>query len=148
MLHELTYSLIRHLKDHVPKLTEVVWEYSGVSLDDKEKPFASVYALETGNENLSKERLYYEEDYRFQIGLYTETHSELARLSSEMKNALRQPEITLYDTSDEKPEKSGYFYADLRSETPIPPDELEDETRRHRIYYDVRVTVQQTINKE
>lgn len=148
MLHELTYSLIKQIDDFVTKLDDVVWEYPGVSLNGRSKPFATVRSMETENENMSKERTYYEETYHFQIGLFTDTHAQMARLSGDMKNALRQPEMKLYDTSDSEPKESGVFYADLRAETPIIPEDIEDETRRHRTYYDVEIIINQNITEE
>lgn len=146
MLHELTYSLKEHLDDEVSDLEEVVWVFPGVSLSDRDKPFATVQSLETESEDLSKDHAYFEEIYHFQVGLFTETHAKLARLTEKMKNALRRPSITLYSTDDDKPVRAGYFYANLKSETPMPAEDYEDETNKHRTYYDVEVVVTQVIN--
>lgn len=148
MEHELMYSLKRHVGDNVTKLNDVIWAYVGVSLKGNEKPFATVEPVETENTNLSKERTYYEEIYHFQIGLFTDTHSDLLRIGDDMKRALRQPEMDLYDTSSNTPEKVGVFYADLQGVTPILPSNDEDESRRHMTYYDVEVVVSVNINKE
>lgn len=148
MLHALYYSLIRQVTDKVDELTNVVWVYNGVSLSDEENPFATIEAIETENKNLSKERLYYRENYHFRIGLFAKSNADLTKLSDKMKQALRQPKMTLYNTDKEEPEEDGYFYVDLQNETVITPEEIDEGSRKHRLYYDVEIIIQQTITEE
>ena len=141
MLHELTYSIITHLKAEVSELNDVVWMYDGVSLTGRAKPFASVEQMPSGHEMLAAGRTTYDDTYRFQIGLMATSISERSRLSDKMKNALRQPNLTLYQTSQFPATEIGFFNCDVLAVTPMPVESATDETNKHRVYLDVEVSV-------
>lgn len=141
MLHALTFSIINHLKTQVKELTDVVWIYDGVDLTGREKPFSVVEQMPEASTLLASGREDYEETYRFQVGLYARSISERTKLSESVKNALRQPKITLLDTSVIPPTISGVFICDVTAVTPIPIDELANETNKHRVYLDVEVSI-------
>lgn len=143
MLHELTYSIITHLKTQVPEFTDVVWIFDGVSLSGKTKPFGTVEQMQSNNEILAKEREYYATTYRFQIGLHASTIGERSKLQDRVRTALLQPDIELLDTSQPFPLPTvGFFYCDVTAEVPIPVESVSDETNKHRVYFDVEVYVQ------
>lgn len=138
MLHAITYSLIRHLREQVPALTEVVWFYDGISLTGKVKPFVVVEHLAEQNEVLAAGRNDYEEIYRLQIALRANSESELSKTSETVKSALRN-QITFYNTDSPTPISEGYFYADLDAYTRIKDADSTNETDRHRGYFDVSI---------
>jgi len=144
MQHALTYSLIAHLRDNVTQLNDVVWMYDGVSLTGRAKPFATVEQMPVESANLSKERLYYGETYHFQIGLFASNASERSRLEETMLTALREPNMTLYDTSGTAPSPVGVFYCDVDAVTPMTADDASSDTNKHRLYFDVSVTGDRT----
>jgi len=142
MLHALQYSIIRHLDDTVPELTEVVWLYDGVTLTGKTKPFAVVEQMQDDTTILAKERAYYETIYRFQIGMMARSSSERAKLQEKIRKALLQPNIPLFNTDGPTPTSSGFFYCDVTAVTPMPVENMADETNKHKVYFDVEVPVQ------
>jgi hypothetical protein len=141
MLHEITYSIITHLKAQISELNDVVWMYDGVSLTGRAKPFASVEQMPSGHELLASGRTTYDDAYRFQIGLMATSVSERTKLSDKMKNTLRQPNIALLDTSQFPPPEAGFFNCDVLAVTPMPVESAADETNKHRVYLDVEVSV-------
>jgi hypothetical protein len=144
MLHELTYSLMAHLKAQVPELTDVVWIYDGVALTGKIKPFGTVEQMQSNTEFIAKAREYYATNYRFQIGLHAKTIAERSRLQERVRTALLMAEIELLETTwpSPAPLAIGHFYCDVNSEVPIPVESATDETNKHRVYFDVEVYVQ------
>lgn len=141
MLHEITYSIVAHLKAELPVLKDVVWVYDGISLTGRAKPFATVEQMQSGHEVLASGRLDYDDTYRFQIGLMATSISERSRLSDAMLKVLRKPHITLYSTSQLPPSVAGFFDCDVLVVTPMPVETVTDETNKHRVYLDVEVSV-------
>lgn len=143
MIHNLTYSIITHLKTQISELTEVVWIFDGVSLTGKTKPFGTVEQMQANTQIIAKEREFYETIYRFQVGLHAKTIAERSRLQEHVKMALLQPNIPYLDTSKPSPPPAiGFFYCDVLSEVPVPVESATDETNKHRVYFDVEVYVQ------
>jgi hypothetical protein len=142
MIHNLTYSILSHLKTQVTELTDVVWIYDGVSLTKKSKPFGTIEQMQANTSIIAKERDYYETIYRFQVGLYAKSASERAKLQERVKLALLQPNITYFDTNGPSPIADGFFYCDVLSEVPVPVESATDETNKHRVYFDVEVYIQ------
>jgi len=143
LLHELTYSIIAHLRANVPELHDVVWMYDGVSLTGKTKPFATVEQMQSNTNVITKAREYIETYYRFQVGLFANSISERSRLQEKIRDVLLQPNITLYDTTKPSPPPAiGSFYCDVLAVTPMPVENPTDETNKHRVYFDVEVYVQ------
>lgn len=142
MLHDLTYSLIAHLKSQVSDLTEVLWIYDGISLTKKAKPFSTVEQMQANTNIIAKERDYYETTYRFQVGLHAKSISERSKLQERVKLALLQADIPYMDTSGPSPSANGFFYCDVLSEVPVPVESATDETNKHRVYFDVEVYMQ------
>lgn len=141
MLHALQYSIITHLKS-ISELTEVVWIFDGVSLSGKTKPFATVEQMQDNTEILAKEREYYETIYRFQVGLRAKSVSDRAKLQEKIRTALLQPNIPLFNTDGPTPTSAGFFYCDVTAVTPIPVEDIADETNKYKVYFDVEVPVQ------
>jgi hypothetical protein len=139
MLHEITYSIIAHLKAQISELNDAVWMYDGVSLTGRAKPFASVEQMPSSTNVIAKEREYYETTYRFQIGLYATSVSQRTKLEEALRKTLLQPNIKLLDTSQFPPSEAGFFYCDVLAATPIPAESTADETNKHRLYFDVEV---------
>jgi hypothetical protein len=143
MIHNLTYSLISHLKTKIPTLTDIVWIYDGVSLTSKVKPFGTIEQMQANTNVIDKERDYFETIYRFQIGVHANSISERSKLQESVKLALLQPNIAYLDTSKPSPPPTiGYFYCDVLSEVPVPVESATDNTNKHKVYFDVEVYVQ------
>lgn len=139
MLHDITYSIVTHLKEQVIELNDVIWLYDGVRLTGLAKPFGTVEQMQEGSEILASGRTLYEDTYRFQIGLMATSVSERSKLSEKIKKALRQPNITLIDTGQTT--GNGLFNCDVVAVTPMPQDSVSDKTNKHRVYFDVEISV-------
>ena len=149
MIHSLTYSIISHLKSRVAELTDVVWIFDGVTLTGRTKPFGTVEQMMPTSERLAKERDLYATTYRFQIGLHAKTIAQRSQLQERMHEALLDADIALLDTSQPLPPPTvGFFYCDVNSITPIPVEDVTDETNKHRLYFDVEVYVERKVGGE
>jgi hypothetical protein len=141
VLHSLTYSIIDHIQNTVPDVGDVVWLYDGVSLTDRAKPFVTVEQLTEESTAIATGRLDYGETYHFQIGLRATSVSERSRLSESLKQTLRQPDIPFLDTTGPTPVSAGFFVAEIDAVTPMPSDDLTNETDKHLVYFDVSIEV-------
>lgn len=142
MIHALTYSIVEHLRNQIPEVGDrVIWRYDGVELTGREKPFITVEQLVDTSETLAAGRRDYSETFALQIGVFTRNVGERSQLSYSVAQALRQTNIPFYDTSGPAPIlTSQTFVADVTDITPMPPEDINDETNRHRIYIDVEIT--------
>lgn len=115
--------------------------FDGIVLTDKVKPFAVVEQMREYDDQIAAGRKDYEDAFGFQIGLYANSVSERSILSEKIKRAIRHDNIPFYDTSGSTPISAGFFVCDLNMVTPIPAEDSADNTNKHRIYFDVDVTV-------
>jgi hypothetical protein len=137
----LQHSLRKHIVDKTG--INAVWVYDGVKLPTV-KPFITIEQMQNNTSILSKQRESVRTIYRFQIGLFATSATERARKQDELKRVLLFDEIELIDATT--PSTSlGFFHADITAEVPMPADDVSDETKKHRVYFDVEVDV--TFNK-
>lgn len=146
MIHALTYSVVEHLRNQVPEVGgRVVWMYDGVALTGRKKPFVTVEQLVDTNAVLAAGRNDYTETYAFQIGIRARSVGERSKLSYAVTQALRQSEIPFYDTSWSAPVlTSQTFVTDVNAVTPLPAENANDDTDRHRAYIDISITINRT----
>lgn len=137
MQHEIHYSMKRHLEAKFTGVP-VVWVYDGVTLPAV-KPFITVEQMPNNNAIRSKGRETIETIFRFQIGLYAKDSTSKARLQSQIKQAINFEPITLYNTTTSPAIASGFFNAFVTNEVPMPVEETDSETKKHRVYFDVEV---------
>jgi len=137
MQHEIHYSLKRHLETAFAGVP-VVWVYDGVSLPAV-KPFITVEQMQNNNAIISKGRESIETTFRFQIGLYAGNATEKDRMQSQINRSLIFEQITLYQTSISPVSAVGFFDAFVTSVVPIPWEEAEADTQKHKVYFTVEV---------
>lgn len=142
MIHALTYSIVEHLRDQIPEVSErVIWRYDGAILTGRVKPFITVEQLTDVNAAIAAGRRDYAETLALQIGVYTRSAAERSKLSYTITQALRQAEIPFYDTSGATPILKGRtFVVDVNAITPITPEDVNDDTNKHRAYIDAEIT--------
>lgn len=134
----LTYSLVEHLRNQVTEVAEVVYVYDGIELSGRTKPFLTVQLMTEGNSLITAGLRDYEEIYRWQVGIFARNIAERTRLQGTVKDVLRQRNIPLYDTRQPAPfPQVGVFVLRVMNGTPMPIDNAESETYRHRFYFDV-----------
>lgn len=137
----LQHSLCTHIE--VKTGIKTIWLYDGVKLP-KSKPFITVEQMQNNTTVLSKQREAMRTIYRFQIGLFAASAADRARKQNALKRILLFDEIELIDATS-LGQSLGFFYVDLTAEVPMPADDVSDETKKHRVYFDVEVDV--TFNK-
>lgn len=137
MLHSIQFSIIKHLKNSLPELNDVVWMFSGVKLKNKKAPFVTVENINTDVRTLDKLHENIANLYLFQIGVYNDKHGENVKLAEKVKVALIKDPIELFDTDINK--VVGTFRAEVINIEPILPDDVEDELRYHRRYLNTTV---------
>jgi hypothetical protein len=141
MQYSLQHSLITHIADKTD--IKVVWIYDGVKLP-KSKAFIAVEQMQNNTSVISKQREAVRTLYRFQIGLFATSATDRAIKQDELKRILLFDEIELLDATT--PGRSlGFFNADITAEVPMPAEDVSDETKKHRVYFDIEVDV--TFNK-
>lgn len=133
---ELHYSLKTHLerKFNVP----VIWIYDGVTLPAT-KPFITIEQMQNNNDIISKLRESIQTTYRFQVGIFTNSSSERAKLQSQVKDAINYDKMTLYQTDKPPASAVGFFNAFVTNEAPMTADSTDAKTMYHRVYLDVEI---------
>ncbi|WHY01874.1 hypothetical protein [Neobacillus sp. DY30] len=142
MQYNLQHSLLTHIE--VKTGIKVVWIYDGVKLP-KTKPFITIEQMQNNTTILSKRREAVRTIYRFQIGLFASSATDRALKQDELKRVLLFDEIELLDATTPGRYSLGFFNASITAEVPMPAEDVSDETKKHRIYFDVEVDV--TFNK-
>jgi hypothetical protein len=137
---------IQHsLRTHLASKTGIntVWVFDGVKLPTT-KPFITVEQMQNNTTVISKQREAVRTIYRFQIGLFASSAVERSRKQDEIKRVLLFDKIELIDATT--PGQSlGFFNADITAEVPMSAEDVSDETKKHRVYFDVEIDV--TYNK-
>jgi hypothetical protein len=136
---------IQHsLRLHIAAKTGIntVWVYDGAKLPTA-KPFITVEQMQNNTTVISKQRESVRTIYRFQIGLFASSATDRARKQDELKQTLLFDQIELIDATSSQ--SLGYFSADITAEVPMPAEDVSDETKKHRVYFDVEIDV--TYNK-
>lgn len=131
----LPYSLRMFLEDRTGIPTILI--YDGIDLPD-EKPFIEIRQLPNSNTTLSKQRESVEVTYRFQIGLFADSHAERTQRQDEIRDLFLFEDIPLYTNLGEL--TSRFFNVNLTNEVPFEADDLSDKTNTHRVYFDVEIT--------
>ena len=136
----LQHSLRTHLASVMG--VNVVWVYDGVTLpNETAKPFMTVKQMQNNNEIVAKVRDAVETTHRFQIGLFAATATDRSRLQERVKRTLLFDKIPLIDLDQPTRPVVGFFYAEVRNETPIDADSTDAKNMYHRIYFDVEIDV-------
>lgn len=115
--------------------------YDGMSLSDKKKPYAVVEQMREFSSNIASGRRDYEETFNFQIGVYAKSGSDRTRLSEKLKRALKSEQIPFFDTSGSAPVSVGFFVCDITFITPMRVEDSGDNTNKHRVYFDIEISV-------
>jgi len=135
---DVQHSLIEYVegKLNIPTL----WHYDGVQLADAGgKPFITVKQMVNSTEILSKGREAVQTTFAFEVGLYTESARERAKLQDELHRLFIFDRIPLLNA--ETGEQRGVLTVDAPFITPIDADELNVKTNYHRVYFDVEIRV-------
>lgn len=139
MLHATQFSIIERLRG-VATLTDVVWHYGGMQLNEA-LPYVSVEHLNTGVATLDKRSTHQALEYNFQIGLYARNASELAKLEDILTSKLAG-DIPLYDTNGATPVLTATTVRCMvLNVVPMPVESIEGISGYHRCYFDVQAYV-------
>lgn len=131
----VTYSLVTFLEEEIGVNT--VMHYNGMSLP-KDLPFIKVRSVTSSHQFLSKSRETVKVEFNHEISVYGKTSSDMARLVADVRKLLLFESIPYHDGTGTK--VSGVsFTASIRTEIPIDPKDLGDETRKHRTDFEVSV---------
>lgn len=136
MLHSVQFSVIRHLDTILPELNDVVWMYNGVKLTGRKAPFATVENIYVGIRVLDKLYQYESDLLSFQVGVYSLTNGDNAKLADKVKKALLQP-VEYFDTDLNM--VTGTFRVNVNGIQWFDPNGSEDETGMHRRHLDITV---------
>ncbi len=135
MQHEITASIMAHLQSAGH---DVVWIYQGVKLPGT-LPVVTIEQMQNNNAFISKGREAVETTYRHQVGLRARTESEKTRIQSEINRIFLFDKIDLLDTTKTPAPVVGSFYVRPVSIVPIMDDKVNDESGKHRVYFDTEV---------
>lgn len=130
----LQYSIQVFLEEKLGHTSVIM--YDGIKLPEV-KPFTTVEQMQNNNEYISKLRESISTTFRFQIGLYSTSHYERTSLQDKIRDLFLFEDIPLYNELGEI--TSSFFNVVVTNEVPITPEDISDETRMHRLYFDVEI---------
>ncbi|SET69193.1 hypothetical protein SAMN05216389_12110 [Oceanobacillus limi] len=131
---ELGYSIQVFLEDKTGIPSVLI--YDGIKLPD-EKPFITVEQMQNNLTAISKQNESIATTFRFQLGLYARTHAERSSKQDEIRELFLFEDIPLYNETGGL--TSGFFNVSITNEVPIIPEDISDQTRMHRLYFDIEV---------
>lgn len=138
-LENIRYSLIRYFIDEHELNTILLFD--GAEYPN-EKPFMTVQQQQNNTSVLSKQRDGVQTIYRFQVGIFAEHSPQLAQLQEQVSRGLLFDRIPLYDATNPGGPSAGVFIVDGNLPfVPIPAEDVSDQTKFHRGYFDVAVHV-------
>lgn len=132
-MNDIMYSLRVALDNFAP----TTWVFDGVDISGKAKPFLTIENLTGTIDRYSKDR--FGKDYLVQIGVYGDTVFNRNELQDEIVNRLESGDIDLYETGSGTPVLAGSFYAEVSSVEPMPQDEANQTTMKHRSYITITI---------
>ncbi len=136
------FSLIEHLKRTIG--VDVLWVFDGMKKPtEADKPYMDVEQMMNGIETVDKMREAFETTYRFQIGLYAQSSTQRATMQGMVTRTLIFDEVRLLDTYSSGFPAIGTLDVDVTAVTPISPENIEDKTNYHRVYFDIEVEITQ-----
>lgn len=142
MQQNVQFSLIEHLKRTIG--VNVLWVFDGMKKPiESDKPYMDVEQMMNGLETVDKMREAIEITYRFQIGLYAQSSSQRATMQGDVTRTLIFDKVNLLDTSVSGFPTVGTLDVDVTAVTPISPENIEDKSNYHRVYFDVEVEIMQ-----
>lgn len=136
-----TYSLRKYLDEYFEEISRAVVMEDGISLSTIPKPFATIAYLGSTEEIISAGRVSFEEQHRYQLGIFARTIGERTTLHSRFKELLRDPEgIPIYDmTTGLQTDRS--FVVDVSEFTPMTANDNSNETFQNHGYFVVEIEI-------
>ncbi|MGG1594907.1 hypothetical protein [Terribacillus saccharophilus] len=135
MQNEISYAITRYIQEATGMKTVQIFD--GIKLPT-EKPFVTVEQLVNASTILTKRRESISKVYRYQIGLYAKSLSDRSTRQDQLVRIFHFDEFPLYKNPSQP--ATGSFFVELTNETPIPADDVANETEKFRMFFDISVT--------
>ena len=103
------------------------------------RPLVTIEPMQNNYVSLSKQREAIQSIYRFQIGLRANNAVELAQLQERITDAFLFEKIPYYDTQISVDEPVGFFVVDLTAVVPMPAEDINKHSERHKVYFDIEI---------
>lgn len=136
-----SYSLRKYLDEYFNEISRALIIEDGISLTGLPKPFATIEYLGSTDEILSAGRKSYEEQHRYQLGLFASSTYERGNLSEKFRQLLIDPEgVPIYDIATGL-KTDGRFVVDISEFTPIASSDNSNETFQNHGYFIVEIEI-------
>lgn len=112
--------------------------YDGIELSGKDNPFVLIKPGTNVNRTLSKRKETVAVDYKYDLEIRASSMRERSEMQRDIGNLVLFSDITLYDDDGEDTGK--VFEADITSEVPLYPEELNKDSDKFRLYLETEVT--------
>lgn len=103
------------------------------------RPLVTIEPMQNNHVSLSKQREAIQSIYRFQIGLRANNAVELAQLQERITNAFLFEKIPYFNTQVSVDEPVGFFVVDLTAVVPMPAEDINKHSDRHKVYFDIEI---------
>lgn len=112
--------------------------YDGYKLPEM-RPLVTIEPMQNNYASLSKQREAIQSIYRFQIGLRANNAVELVQLQERITNAFLFEKIPYFNTQVSVDEPVGFFVVDLTAVVPMPAEDINKHSERHKVYFDIEI---------
>lgn len=104
----------------------------------EEKPFTIIKQRSTQTRFISKRKETALNTYSYEVGLFDKSLHERSKHQDELHKLFMFEDIPLYNREGEKVE-GAYFTVIVENQTTLDAEDISDETRRHRMYFDLEI---------
>lgn len=104
----------------------------------KEKPFTIVKQRSTQTRFISKKKETALNTFSYEIGLFDSSYNERTKHQDELRNLFLFKDIPLFNRDGDRV-KGAFFTVELENQTTLDAEDITDETRRHRMYFDIEI---------
>lgn len=115
---------------------ESLLHFDGAVLPE-EKPFIVVKQRSTTNTVISKMRESINLTYRYEVGLFERSLADRTKSQSKIRDLFLFEKMPLYDREGNRTGRS--VWVDIENETTLDAEDISDETKTHRMYFDIEV---------
>ena len=135
-LYDAIYSLQRFFHDELGLRADWVYDGYGMPLD---KPFITIETLTDERIILSKQREAVQVIDHLQIGYHATCIVDRTKQSEKIARLLTFKKIPYFDTDKSVDEPVGFFVVDLTVVVPMPAEDINKHSERHKVYFDVEI---------
>lgn len=138
---QFSFSLRKYFDEYFEEISRAIIIEDGVVLTGVPKPFVTIEYAGSNDEIIAAGRSSFEETFRYQIGLFTNSIGERARLQEVLREHIRRPDgIPIYDITTGI-QTQDRFVVDVGEFTPFAGPDSSSETYKNYGYFIVGIEI-------